>query len=182
MSRSLHVSTESTTVEYAKTLEITEDQAASLEKQIVSRIRRHDGERLHKNRKGTAKRQDRVQRNKTKGSICGCCGSTYPHPGEREACPSYKKECRNCGKTWHFQPVYRSKKQQQRERRPHRKVNTLRNDDSNDDNTFRRTAEPALPLSGERETDVSLMLTKRIPACGNLLLIISSFSFVSQGV
>ena len=56
----------------------------------------------------------------------------------REACPAYKKECRIFGKIGHFLSVCRSKKQQQRQRRPHRKVNALEeNDDSNDKNMFR---------------------------------------------
>ena len=125
-------------LEYGKTLEITEVQAASLEKQEVNRIHRCHGERSRKNRNGIAKPKDRGQWNETKAPICGCCGGTYPHPGGREACPAYKKECRNCGKIGHFQSVCRGKKQQQRERRPHRNVNTLEgNDDSDDENTFR---------------------------------------------
>ena len=101
-------------LEYGKTLEITEVQAASLEKQEVNRIHRWHGERSRKNRNGIAKPKDRGQWNETKASICGCCGGTYPHPGGREACPAYKKECRNCGKIGHFQSVCSGKKQQQR--------------------------------------------------------------------
>ena len=36
---------------------------------------------------------------------CRNCGGSYPHEGSKTCCPSYQKECNNCGKLGHFKSV-----------------------------------------------------------------------------
>ena len=78
-------------LEYGKTLEITEVQAASIEKQEVNRIYRHHGERSRKNRNGIAKPKDRRQWNKKKRQFADVVAALIHTQGdEKHALPTRK--------------------------------------------------------------------------------------------
>ena len=93
-----------------KTMELTDSQAASLEKQqrevvrkVNSTVRgRTNGTRQWNSGKGT--------RDPTPSSSKKCrnCGGSYPHQGGKTGCPAYGKECRSCGKLNHFKTVCKS--------------------------------------------------------------------------
>ena len=108
-------------LDFAKTLELTDSQAASLEEQAASDVMkqttadvkklhlrkdRNGSQKKHKNWKGT---QDGGSRTKDGGSQKRCinCGGPYPHEGGKKGCPAFGKECHNCGKMNHYKSVCR---------------------------------------------------------------------------
>ncbi|KAK3752856.1 hypothetical protein QZH41_000328 [Actinostola sp. cb2023] len=128
-------------IEYGKTLELTNTQAVSIEKQEINTLRQKTGTGQ---KNGPPKPKDRGSfRTESKSTKCGCCGGSYPHQGGRTAYPAYKKECHGCGKSGHFKSVCRNAEQPTRPQprqslRRQRKVNTIDNDyDSDEDHTFR---------------------------------------------
>ncbi|KAK3726804.1 hypothetical protein QZH41_007214 [Actinostola sp. cb2023] len=118
-------------IEYGKTLELTNTQAASIEKQEINTLRQKTGTGQ---RNGPPKPKDRGSfRTESKSTKCGCCGGSYSHQGGRTACPAYKKECHGCGKSGHFKSVCRNAEQPTRPQprqslRRQRKVNTIDDD------------------------------------------------------
>lgn len=96
-------------LEYGKTLEITEIQAASLERHDINYVHKGQETRPEKSWTGTPTLKDcRPPRNESKSTICGCCSGTYPHKGGQTACPVYKKECHGYWRIGHFKSVYRN--------------------------------------------------------------------------
>lgn len=83
-------------LDLGRMLEISEQQAESIEEKAVTAINA-----LHL--KG-AKQQHAAYRRKEKSSQCRNCGGNYPHEGD---CPARGKDCRACGKPNHYAKLCR---------------------------------------------------------------------------
>jgi hypothetical protein len=56
--------------------------------------------------------QNGPNRNKqSQNNKCRLCGGKFPHPGGRQKCPAWGKECRNCSRLNHFAKMYRQPRQ-----------------------------------------------------------------------
>ena len=100
---------------------------------------RNENERNGRRKSGIDSRNKGSSGSGSSNTKCRNCGGSYPHEGSKTCCPSYQKECNNCGKLGHFKSVCRSELEPKCSGRQRGNLRALEEDlsDSNGENAFR---------------------------------------------
>ena len=100
----------------ARALEVSEEQAMDMEKNLISAESQPSQQTVHivtRNRPVQQKPQPQNRRRPNSGK-CRNCGYTWPHT--KSPCPAQGQQCHNCGKPNHFSKVCSSKQKPQSQR------------------------------------------------------------------